>query len=243
MKILRWCWPLTVGIAFIGCGKTEVPVQSSGAGGPTHPTVAQENKTHASTPTDDKDSFLPNGANINTPAKELPVTVASAPDVVVKEFLNALKTGNDGVTAGLLTATARTETAKHNLAVQPPGTPTAQYQVTAAAIEPQDPTLAQVVCLWSETDEQGKPRTDEVIWVLKKEAEGWRVCGMATKVPTRAEPVLFNFENPPEMMQLSDEIGQEMEKLAQNSAAQNTPTGGPAALEAKAGSNQNKLRN
>jgi hypothetical protein len=243
MKSLRWCWPVFVGLTLVGCGSTSVPEQTNASGGPTHPTVAQENKTHASTPTDDKDSYVPAGQSVNMPAKDLPVTVASTPEVVVKEFLNALKTGNDGVTAGLLTATARTETAKHNLAVQPPGTPTAQYQVTAAAIEAQDPSLAQVVCLWSETDEAGSPRTDEVIWVLKKEVEGWRVCGMATKVPTRPDPVLFNFENPPEMMQLSDEIGQEMEKLAQNSAAQKPTSEGPAALEAKAGGNQNKLRN
>jgi hypothetical protein len=240
---MRWGWTFICGIALVGCGKTEVAEQVSTAStGPTHPTVAQENKAVAETPANDGDTFRPAPQNVNAPAKDLPVTPASTPEVVVKEFLAALKSGNDGVTAGLLTEIARTETAKHNLAVQPPGTPNAQYEVTAAAVDQVDPNLAQVACLWTEQDEQGKPQTDEVIWVLKKGAEGWRVCGMAMRVVTRTEPVLFNFENPPDMLQLSDEIAVEMEKLAKNSSAEVAPAEAPAAREAKASGVGNSLR-
>jgi hypothetical protein len=162
MKKIFWYIPACALLATAGCGKSEVATPTS-TGTTTQPVVAAENPVQANTPAgDDRDSFKPSDI-VNAPAKELPVTADSKPDVVVREFLNALKSGNDGVTAGLLTPLARTETAKHNLAVQPPGTPTALYQITAAEIDMQDPTLSQVACLWTETDDQGVKRNDEVI--------------------------------------------------------------------------------
>lgn len=243
MKKLRWLLPVLVGFAAVGCGKTQVAETEKPAPGQDRPAVARENTNQANTPTDDRDSFRSNSPAANGVAKDLPVRVDSPPDFVVKEFLNALKAGDDGVTAGLLTAVAREETAKSNLAVQPPGTPNAQYQVTAAEVDAQDPTLAQVACIWTEGDDQGGQRTDEVIWVLKKEAQGWRVCGMAMHVPSRMEPVLFNFEDPSEMMRISDEVAKEMEKFAQQPEKTAPTTNQPAALEAKNPKGGNTLRN
>jgi hypothetical protein len=242
MKKLRWSLPVVASLLAIGCGKTETPVVDAPNPGQQAPALASENPNQATTPADDRDSFRGASPATNAVAKNLPVQPSSPPDEVVKAFLNALKAGDDGITAGLLTTVAREETAKSNLAVQPPGTPNAQYQVTAAQVDPQDPTLAQVACVWTETDDQGGQRNDEVIWVLKKESQGWRVCGMASHLPTRKEPVLFNFEDPAEMMRVSDEIAQEMEKFAQQ-PEKTAPAGNqPAALEANAPKSGNTLR-
>lgn len=239
MKNVRWLAPLFAFTTYMGCGSSPAP--SPEAASPSSaPAVAQENPSQANTPALDRDSFQ--GSPAQNVAVDLPVNAQSAPEAVVTAFLAALKSGDDGVTAALLTGTARQETAKHNLAVQPPGSPMAQYEVTAAEVDKQDPSLSQVACLWTEAGEQGTTRTDEVIWVLRKETQGWRVCGMATQVPTRKEPVFFNFEDPQEMMQVSEEISQEMEKVAQGTTPATTVKEEPAALQAKTPTGGNSLR-
>jgi len=209
MKIARWLAPGLL-ILSVGCGQS--PVTDTGTpSSNVSPTVANETPGDARTPTDG-DNYVPRV--VNTPAAELPVDVNSPPEAVVTEFLKAMKTSDDGVAAGLLTAVAREETGKHGLAVQPPGSPTAVYEVTASELDTEDPTIAQVGCLWTEKDATGEERTERVVWVLRKQPEGWRVFGMGTEMPTRTEPVLFNFEDPEGMNALLEELNQEMAAMA-----------------------------
>lgn len=207
MKSVCWLAP-TLLVFLLGCGKS--PIAESGPAAPaaTNLAVAQESTGEATTPADG-DSYVQQPV-LNVPAAVLPVNVNSPPEKVVTEFLNAMKTGDDGVASGLLTATAREETGKHSLAVQPPGSPTAVYEVTAGEVSEDDPTVAQVGCLWTETDQSGAERSEQVVWVLRKHSEGWRVFGMATQMPTRTEPVFFNFEEPAEMTELMEAISAEM---------------------------------
>lgn len=225
MKIARRIGLGLFALALAGCGSSQ-PVSENGVKpSTTTPTVAHESPGEARTPTDG-DSFVPSPV-VNAPAAVLPVDASSTPEKVVSEFLNAMKTGNDGVAAGLLTKKAREETAKHSLAVQPPGSPTAVYEVGEGEVSTEDPTVAQVGCLWTEKDDSGE-RTEQVVWVLRKDAEGWRVFGMATHMATRTEPVFFDFEEPAEMMNLMEEISQEMAAMDTQAAAQTaaSPEGG-----------------
>lgn len=239
MKVTRWLVSVVVVVAAIGCGKAPVAENETPASSP-HPTVAQETPGEARTPTEDLDTYQPAEPVVNAPAAVLPVTASSAPEQVVTEFLNAMKTGNEGVAAGLLTEKARTETAKHSLAVQPPGSPSAAYEVAQGEVSPDDPTLAQVGCLWIEKDEEGAEHSEQVVWVLRKETNGWRVCGMATQMPTREEPVFFDFENPTEMNQIMEQLAQEMQ--AAQTAASEAPMTSPAAEQARKPENANTLR-
>lgn len=205
MKSALWLAPALLLVWLVGCGKSSVSDNETNPS-TTNPAVAHESHGDAKTPAGDSDSY----PVVNTPAAVLPVTPDSSPEEVVTEFLNAMKTGNDGVAAGLLTATAREETGKHQLAVQPPGSPTAEYEIGKGELAEDDPKVAQVGCVWTEKDAQGADHSEQVVWVLRKHEEGWRVFGMATQMPTREEPVFFNFEDPAEMTALMETISQEM---------------------------------
>lgn len=230
MMFARWYVLFALVGLGVGCSKTEVAEGEGAAAKNVRPQVARENPNDPSGGGEDGDTFKVQPV-VNAPAAKLPVTPSSPPEEVVTEFLNALKSGNDGVTAGLLTTKAREETAKFQLAVQPPGTPSAIYQVSAGEVSSDDPTMAQVACLWTEKDEAGVEHSDEVVWVLHQETEGWRVCGMAAQMPGRNDPVFFDFEDPAEMIRVSSELQGESEASATVSAEQ--PVGGSEIREAK----------
>jgi len=239
MKSAHWLAPALLLVWLVGCGKptvTETDTKPSTA----NPAVAHESQGDAKTPAD-SDTYVREPV-VNTPAAVLPVTASSSPEKVVTEFLNAMKTGNDGVAAGLLTATAREETGKHSLAVQPPGSPTAEYEISEGQLAEEDPTVAQVGCLWTEQDAQGENHTEEVVWVLRKHTEGWRVFGMATKMPTREEPVFFNFEDPAEMTALMETISQEMAAAEGQSNTGSSEEGEEVRGAAKPDELENSLR-
>jgi hypothetical protein len=207
MKSVFWLAPALLFVLSVGCGKAPVADLET-TPSTTNPAVAHESQGDGKTPVD-ADSYVRQPV-VNTPAAVLPVDSDSTPEKVVTEFLNAMKTGNDGVAAGLLTATAREETAKHSLAVQPPGSETAQYEIGEGELSEDDPNVAQVGCLWTEKGPDGADHSEQVVWVLRKHTEGWRVFGMATQMPTRPDPVFFNFEDPAEMTELMEMISQEM---------------------------------
>jgi len=238
MKIVRWVAAVGLMIAAVGCGQAPVS-DSETTPEQTGPTVARESHGDARTPAEDRDSFVPQPI-VNAPAAKLPVRPDSLPEEVVTEFLNAMKTGNDGVAAGLLTALARTETAKHDLAVQPPGSTTAEYEVTAGEIAADDPALAQVGCVWIERDDAGAEHSEEAVWFLRKQPEGWRVCGMALQIPTREEPLVFDFEDGAAMIALIEEVSQAMAAATnETSSADDSPTIREAS---KTGDSENSLR-
>ena len=125
------------------------------------------------------------------------LSAAATPEQVVEHFLAALQQGSDEQVTGLLTAKARTETAKHDLVVRSPGSPTAKFSVGALELVSGG---AYVNSQWSETSRDGFVRSFEIIWVLRKQANGWRIAGMATRVAENEQPTYLNFENPQEMI-------------------------------------------
>lgn len=130
-----------------------------------------------------------------TPVVDLSAT--ATPEQVVEHFLTALQQGSDEQVTGLLTAKARAETAKHDLVVRSPGSPTAKFSVGALELVSGG---AYVNSQWSETSTDGFAQKFEIIWVLRKQANGWRIAGMATRVAENEQPTYLNFENPQEMI-------------------------------------------
>jgi hypothetical protein len=130
---------------------------------------------------------------------ESPV-LESSPDTVVSAFLEALRDGDDALAESLLTKKARDETAKHNLTVQPPGTPSATFTVGNVEFLSDDQRGAHVTCVWTEKDEHGDVISYEITWALRRQSEGWRLAGMATQIVDTEPAVFLNFEDPEDML-------------------------------------------
>jgi hypothetical protein len=121
------------------------------------------------------------------------------PDVTLREFLEAVRTGDDAKAEQLLTVVAREETRKHDLSVAPPGSETAKFEVGKveyiAANE-----VAHVESTWTDIGEDGQPQSDMIIWMLRRDPAGWRIAGMATKIFKDELPLLLDFEDPEDMI-------------------------------------------
>lgn len=142
-----------------------------------------------------------------------PTGTNEGPDRAVASFLEAVKAGNDAVAAGMLTKVARQKTTEMQLVVAPPGSTTASYQV--GEVEFIGNQGAHVASTWTDIAEDGKPHTDTIVWILRRDPEGWRISGMGTRIFDDRPPLLLNFENPEDMIAKQREAEQEMERRAQ----------------------------
>jgi hypothetical protein len=145
---------------------------------------------------------------------------AQGPDRAVFEFLEAVRTGNDDKAAKMLTPLARQKVAEQHLVVAPQGTDTARFEVGAVQLLP--PDGARVSVKWSDLDESGRRRTDEVLWMLRQVDEGWRVAGVAAPVFEGEPPLLLNFEDPVDMIEKQKMVKEEVKRRAEQAAAQST---------------------
>ncbi len=141
------------------------------------------------------------------------------PDVVVFEFLEAVRTGDDEKAAELLTSLARQKTAEFDMIVAPPGSDTARFEVTEVDRSVGDGAV-HVGSTWTDVDELGNEHTEKIVWILRQEilrqeTVGWRIAGMATKVFDDQPPLFLNFENPEEMMRKQELVEQEIERRAE----------------------------
>jgi hypothetical protein len=126
---------------------------------------------------------------------------ASQPDQVVAQFYEALREGDNAAIERLLTDRAREETTKSGLAIQSQTSGSLSYTVGETDYVTDNMDGAHVMSLWTEPDGQGSSISTDVIWVLRKQHNGWKISGMATPVEEGQLPLLFNFENPEDMMQ------------------------------------------
>ncbi len=131
-------------------------------------------------------------ADVVAPAVQV---AAETPAEAVGSFLKALQTGDDKVATAMLTSKARQETKAHDLVVEPPGAPNAKYNVGEVQHPDDNPNVAYVSCVWSETYDNGEEEAYEVVWILRREQPGWRVAGMATQLAEAEEPVFLDFED------------------------------------------------
>ena len=149
------------------------------------------------------------------------------PESVMAEFLEAIRQGDDDKASALLTTLARQKTEELEMVVAPPGSETASFKVLAIEIEGDE---AQVGTDWTDLDADGQPRTDRVVWMLRNEADGWRIHGMATRVFADLDPILLNFEDPADMLRKQEQAEAEIARRdAQIEATATTPSDGGAA--------------
>lgn len=182
-----------------GCGKSE-----------TQPVATNDGADNATTDSE-------NGAAQREADPEADMQAAAG---VVRDFLQAIKSGDETVSNELLTPLARQKTAELDMAVAPMGSETASFSVGEVELpEEGDGELAHVASKWTDIDDDGAQRTDEILWVLRREREGWRIGGMATKIFEDQPPLLLDFEDPVDMRRKQQLAEAELERRARQAAA------------------------
>lgn len=152
----------------------------------------------------------------------------------VVKFLDAMKRGDDTAARGLLTAVARAKTEEMGVSVAPPVPDTATYTVREAEMVSEAKDLAHVATIWTDVDDTGAPTSENIVWAVRLDPEGWRVVGMAMKIFEDMPPLLLNFEDPADMVAKQELVAEELTKRAAAAAGQ-APSrtargpGGPAA--------------
>lgn len=135
------------------------------------------------------------------------------PETTVSVFLNAIKSGDQDTANAMLTSLAREKTAEQDMGLAPTESDTASFEIGDVEFPPEGQgKLAHVVCHWTDIGEGGEPTTDEILWALRREKEGWRIGGMATKVFDDQPPVVLDFEDPEDMQQKQMMVEREMER-------------------------------
>jgi hypothetical protein len=154
-----------------------------------------------------------------------PTAEATAPaKQTVVSFLEAIKRGDDAAARSMLTATARAKTQELGISVAPPVNDTAAYTVRECEAIGDGGDLVHVATTWTDVDPDGFESSDNVIWVVRLDPEGWRVVGMAMRVFEDLPPLLLNFEDPEDMLAKQAMVAEELQRRSQ--AGGNQPTAG-----------------
>lgn len=152
----------------------------------------------------------------------------SDPKEVVRLFLDSMRQGNGNQLSMLLSTLAREEIKSKQLEIAPLGSPMAHFQIQNA-VQEGDGMLVEST--WTEPEQSGQPATElEVVWELRKEPAGWRICGMAVDPKNGDEVQIVNFEK----LEPEQPPAQDPQRVA---SLPNAPTGFPANANAPAGQN------
>lgn len=150
----------------------------------------------------------------------------SDPKDSVKQFLQAVKEGDDKTAEKMLTPLAREKTAEFDIAVAPPGSQTATFEVLEIELVAED--AAHVASRWTDYDEAGQPHTDDLIWMVRLEPEGWRIAGMAAKLFPEDPPLFLNFEDPEDMIRKQELAAEEIRQRSMAAETQRQAAQPPA---------------
>jgi hypothetical protein len=140
------------------------------------------------------------------------------PAAAVSEFLEAVRTGNDDKASQMLSAVSRKKLAETGLKVTPPASDTAHFEV--GKVEHVSEDGARVDTVWTDLDENGKPKPAHAMWVVRREDGNWRVAGVAATVFDGEPPLLLNFEDPADMTKKLEWLRQEGVRRSQGEKIQ-----------------------
>lgn len=145
----------------------------------------------------------------------------------VTTFLEAIKRGDDAAARAMLTKVARAKTEELGISVAPPVTSSATYTIRESEVVGDGDDIVHVSTSWTDTDADGFTTTEDIIWAVRLDPEGWRVAGMATKIFDDMPPLLLNFEDPEDMIAKQEMVAMELQRRAQQAAADATKPGEP----------------
>ncbi|MEN6459152.1 MAG: hypothetical protein ABFC63_09495 [Thermoguttaceae bacterium] len=146
------------------------------------------------------------------------------PAEAVAEFLEAVRSGNDEKAARMLSSLAREKTASLNRNVTPPASDTAKF--TIGKVEYVGEDNAKVSSTWTDLDADGQLKTDDAIWVVRHESDGWRVAGVAATVFPGEPPLVLSFEDPEDMVRKQQWVREEIRRRIEKEQAGLQASGG-----------------
>jgi hypothetical protein len=121
---------------------------------------------------------------------------------MIAEYLEAVRQGDAETVNRLLTSMARQKTTELNIAVAPPGSDTAEYTVGSTAVV--NDTTVHVQSTWADLNQDDEKEVYDITWIVRQEPEGWRVAGMMGEFIPGQPAIVFNFENPQEVIRQQD---------------------------------------
>ncbi len=151
--------------------------------------------------------------------------------MVVSDFLNALRRGDDSKAKELLTKLAHKKVDEQGRSLGHGANDGVKIEVDDATFPTPEHDIAHVPTRWTDQDETGKARTDRATWVCRLEPEGWRVAGFAAYVFEGEEPLFMNFEDPEDMAKHQQWLNDELERRSKPESA--TRTSGESPLQAE----------
>ncbi len=167
---------------------------------------------------DDSEQSPPAGGDQEASGDQSAGLQTDSPARATHEFLDAVRTGNDEKAAMMMTATARKKTAELQIQVAPTGSDTAQFKI--GEVRQLSGDRVAVASSWSDLDANSQRRTDQMVWMLRKGPEGWRIAGVAAEVFEDEPPLQLDFENPQEMLKKQQWVQDEIRRRAQENQSQ-----------------------
>lgn len=200
-----WRMAAFAGVAWLGVMVLWCPGCGRGKEGQS-PAATAPNAQHAAQAT-------PGG-----PAQAVQPAALEGPAAAVYEFLSAIRAGDDQKATLLLSELARKRWADKGIPLSPPASDTARFSV--GQVEYVGPDGARVAATWTDLDENQQPRTDHALWMVRREAPGWRIVGVAATVFEGEPPLLLDFEDPDEVLRQQQWVEEELRRRAWQSELQ-----------------------
>ena len=119
---------------------------------------------------------------------------STEPHLVCRGFMELLQLEKTSEAQNLLTRKARALTLRFDLPLGFPGDANATFQVDEAKFATSKQKMAQVNCEINESV-SGQDVSSEIAWMLKRESQGWRICGMMLPTVQDQPMEFFSFES------------------------------------------------
>ena len=197
---------------FLGCNRSEQPTAQQLTPQPDE-SVAKVQETQARLPvgkvaatsvTASKPTIEVSPAQ---PKSVLPSKDA-APNSVCETFLNLLKNGNRVAAENLLTRTALAVTSRAKLELEPIGSASAKYELGEPMYATNKQKLAHVECRVKDRVD-GENIDSELVWMLRRQKEGWRISGILIQLEADKPKDLLSFENISDVVKIKNSLGSE----------------------------------
>ncbi len=118
------------------------------------------------------------------------------PSEIVAMFADSIRRGDRETVNKLITEASRIEIQKQGIDLDPPGSPDASYKIGEFRYSDDEKDSGFVESLWIEPAQDGNPpQSTEVVWGVRLENGGWRVCGLAIDMGKDQPAALVNFED------------------------------------------------
>ena len=118
------------------------------------------------------------------------------PNEIVAMFADSIRRGDRETVNKLITDASREEIKNQGIDLDPPGSPDASYKIGSFRYSDEDKDSGFVESLWIEPAQDGNlPQSTEVVWGVRLENGGWRICGLAIDMGKDQPAALVNFED------------------------------------------------